>query len=82
VVAVIVRILDTPRQQVKERPTLAWTTPPASRSGGQQHDGHPERPATEDDAFLDHHIEETLQTLSDTARLRGSDVDGEEPGFE
>jgi hypothetical protein len=82
VVAGIVRILDTPRQQLKERPTLAWTRQPAARSGGRQQDGHPERPAIEDEAFLDHHIEETLRTMSDTVRLRASDVDGEEQASE
>jgi hypothetical protein len=82
VFAIIVRILDTPRQQLKERPTLAWTTRPVSRSGGQQPDGHPERPAMDDEAFLDHHIEETLRTMSDTVRLPASDVDGEEQAFE
>jgi hypothetical protein len=36
----------------------------------------------DDEAFLDHHIEETLRTMSDTVRLRASDVDGEEQAFE
>lgn len=61
---------------------MAWTTGQAPRSGGRQQDGHPERPTIEDEAFLDHHIEETLLTMSDTVRLRASGVDGEEPAFE
>jgi hypothetical protein len=81
-IAVIVCSLETPRQQLEERPTLAWTTQPAARSGGRQQAGHPERPAMDDEALLDHHIEEMLRTMSDTARPRASDVDREEQAFE
>jgi hypothetical protein len=50
---------------------LGWTTEPILRSGRRQHDGEPERPVVEDDAFLDHHVEEMLGTFSDAVRLRG-----------
>ncbi|HUA71175.1 MAG TPA: hypothetical protein VMA96_08845 [Solirubrobacteraceae bacterium] len=39
-----------------------------------------ERPAEEDDALLDHHIEEVLGTFSDAARVRkpGADSEGQQ----
>ena len=60
---------------------MTWTTDQALRSGGRQFDGHHKRPAEEDDAFLDHHIEEVLGTFSDAARGRTS-VDAEEQRLE
>jgi hypothetical protein len=57
---------------------LAWRTEPVLRSGAQQHDGEPERQVVENDAFLDHHIEEMLGTFSDAVRMPGSgDTEGQ-----
>lgn len=49
------------------------TTGSALRSEGRQDNAYPERPAIEDDALLDHHIEEMLGTFNDAARMRESD---------
>jgi hypothetical protein len=61
---------------------LTWTTESASRSGGRQHDGHRERPAGEDEALLDHHIEEMLGTFGDAVHIRESGDEAENERLE
>lgn len=60
---------------------VAWTTESGGRRGGRQNDGHLDRTTVEDEALLDHHIEEVLGTVGDAVRLRESDaeLEGQRP---
>ncbi len=71
-IVVIVRNPEHISAATEGETDLAWTTEPARRNGGRQHGRPAERPVVEDDALLDHHIEEMLGMVSDAVRTRES----------
>jgi hypothetical protein len=61
---------------------LAWETEPDARNRGREPNREPEPPAVEEERFLDHHIEEILDTLSHAARTRESGLDSDRQPLE
>jgi len=70
-IVVIVRNLGHISATTGVEADLAWSQKRSCVVVGPQHDGAAERPPVEDDAFLDHHIEEMLGTFSDAVRCTG-----------
>ena len=58
---------------------MAWETKPDAGSRGRQQDGQTDHSEIEDERVFDHHIDEILEAISDSAATGVSGLDDSRP---